>query len=96
MTTYKQSNFEQIAATIGMDVGQIANHKKLFESAALWFRLDGRRPTRIAPSELLRKLDRVAKNAGRLGAHSDRSCRGDGKAARCHAGGGEDRAARAD
>jgi hypothetical protein len=66
MTTYEQSNLEQIATAIGMDVGQIAKHENLFEAAALWYRLDRRRPKRIAPSKSREKLDRVAKNARRL------------------------------
>ena len=66
MATYEQSNFEQIAAAIGVDVGQIAKHENLFEAAARWYRLARRRPTRIAPSKLRDKLDEVAKNARRL------------------------------
>jgi hypothetical protein len=66
MATYEQSNFEEIAAAIGVEVGQIVKHENLFEAAALWYRLAGRRPTRIAPSKLREKLDPVAKNARRL------------------------------
>ena len=66
MATYEQSNFEEIATAIGMDVGQIVKHQNLFEAAALWYRLNKRRPTRIAPSKLREKLDSVAKNARRL------------------------------
>ena len=64
MTTYEQSNFEQIATAIG--IARVAQHKNLFEAAALWYRLGQRRPKRIAPSKLCEKLDRVAKNARRL------------------------------
>ena len=66
MATYEQADFEQVANAIGVDVGQIAEHEKEFETAALWYRLNRRRPTRVAPSNLLRKLDRVAKSARRL------------------------------
>jgi hypothetical protein len=66
MATYEQSNFEQIAAAIGMEVRDIAKHQNLFEAAALWYRLGRRRPTRIAPSKLREKLDQVAKSARRL------------------------------
>ena len=66
MATYVATNFEQIAAAIGMEVKHIATHENLFEAAALWFRLNRRRPTRIAPSNLRRKLDQVAKSARRL------------------------------
>jgi len=66
MATYNRSNFEQIAAAIGVDVGQIAKDAKLFEEAARWYRLARRRPVRIAPSKMRDKLDEVAKNARRL------------------------------
>jgi hypothetical protein len=63
MTTYEQSDFEQIAAAIGVDVGQIVKHANQFEAAARWYRLDSMRPKRIAPSKSREKLDRLAKNA---------------------------------
>jgi hypothetical protein len=66
MATYEQPNFEQIANAIGVEVGQIAKHGNHFEAAALWYRLNKRRPTRIAPSKLRDKLHRVAKSARRL------------------------------
>lgn len=66
MATYEQTNFEQIAAAIGVEVGQITEHANLFEAAALWFRLDRRRPTRTAPFEVRKRLDRVDKSASRL------------------------------
>jgi hypothetical protein len=66
MTTYEQENFDQIATALGIEVGQIAKHASQFETAALWYRLDGRRPRRAAPSKVREKLDRVAKSARRL------------------------------
>lgn len=66
MTTYEQANFDQIATALGIEVGHIAKHKNQFEAAAIWYRLDRRRPSRIAPSKLRAKLDRVAKSARRL------------------------------
>jgi hypothetical protein len=66
MATYDQPHFEQIAAAVSVDVGQVAKHKNLFEAAALWYRLTKRRPTRIAPSKMRDKLDEVSKNARRL------------------------------
>jgi hypothetical protein len=63
---YEQLNFEQIASAIGVDVGQIANHANQLEAAALWYRLDRRRPARTAPFQLRKKLDRVAKSGRRL------------------------------
>jgi hypothetical protein len=57
---------EQIAAAIGMDVGEIAKHQNQLEAAALWYCLNRWRPTRTAPFKLRKKLDRVAKSAGRL------------------------------
>jgi hypothetical protein len=66
MAPYDQSNFEQIATAIGMEVRQIAKHANLFEASARWYGLDERRPERPAPSTLRRKVDQVAKNARRL------------------------------
>jgi hypothetical protein len=66
MATYEQTNFEQIATAIGMEVGQVAKHENQFEAAALWYRLNRRRPTRVAPAKLCEKLDRVTKSARRL------------------------------
>ena len=66
MAPYEQSNFEEIATAIGVEVGQIAKHENQFEAGALWYRLNRRRPTHIAPSKLRDKLDRVAKSARRL------------------------------
>src|SRR5258708_7163100 len=66
MVTYTHGKFEQIATAIGKEVGQIAKHKNRLEAAAYWYRLDRRRPTRIAPSKTRQKLDRIAKAARRL------------------------------
>ena len=66
MVTYEQSNFEEIATAIGVDVGQITRHETQFEEAALWYRLNKRRPARIAPSRMRGKLERVANSARRL------------------------------
>jgi hypothetical protein len=66
MPTYTEANFEQIAAAIGIEVTQIARHEKLFEGAALGYRLDKRRPTRVSPSKLRAKLVRISKRARRL------------------------------
>jgi hypothetical protein len=66
MAAYEQLNFEQIAAAITVEVTQIAKHENLFEAAALWYRVDRRRPSRIAPSKSREKLERVTKNARRL------------------------------
>jgi hypothetical protein len=66
MATYDQSNFEEIAAAIGVDVRQIVKHANQLEAAALWYRLDSRRPKRVAPSRTRDKLDRIARSASRL------------------------------
>jgi hypothetical protein len=66
MATYEQTNFEQIAAAIGVQVEQVAKHKNLFEAGARWYRSDRRRPTRTPPSKSREKLDRVAQNASRF------------------------------
>jgi len=66
MSTYTHSDFEQIATAIGIAAKQVANFETQFEAAALWFRLDKRRPRRRAPSKQREKLNRVAKSARRL------------------------------
>ena len=66
MKIYARANFDQIATAIGIEADQIAKHEKCFEAAALWYRLNKRRPTRIAPSKLREKLGQIAKSAHRL------------------------------
>jgi hypothetical protein len=66
MSAYTHSDFEQIAAAIGIAVKQVANLGSQFEAAALWFRLDKKRPRRRAPSKRREKLNQVAKSARRL------------------------------
>jgi len=66
MSTYTHSDFEQIATAIGNPVKQVANLATQFEAAALWFRLDKRRPRRTSPSKLREKLIGIAKNGRRL------------------------------
>ncbi len=66
MAIYAQKNFEQIAAASDTRVEEIAKHAQSFEAAALWYRLGCASPHHAAPSILRRKLDRIAKNAGRL------------------------------
>ena len=66
MSTYTHSDFEQIATAIGIAAKQVANLGTQFEAAALWFRLDKRRPRRTAPSKRREKLNQVAKSARRL------------------------------
>jgi len=51
MKTYANADFEQIAIAIDVEVEQIAKHEYRFEAAALWCRLDQKRPSRIAPSK---------------------------------------------
>jgi hypothetical protein len=66
MATYTHSDFEQIATAIGTPAESVANLKAQFKAAAIWFRLDQRRPERSAPSKLREKLNRVASSARRL------------------------------
>jgi hypothetical protein len=66
LTTYTHTNFEQIATAIGIAVKPVANLEAQFEAAALWFRLDKRRPRRTAPSKQREKLSQVANSARRL------------------------------
>jgi hypothetical protein len=65
-TTYTNTNLEQIATAIGTAVKPVADLEAQFEAAALWFRLDKRRPRRPAPSKQREKLTQVAKSARRL------------------------------
>jgi hypothetical protein len=65
-TTYTKANFERIAIAIGTAVKPVANLEAQFEAAALWFRLDRRRPKRRAPSKQRVELTQVAKSARRL------------------------------
>jgi len=65
-TTYTRANFEQIATAIGTTIKPVADFQAQFEAAALWFRLDNRRPKRLAPSKQHEKLTQVAKSARRL------------------------------
>jgi hypothetical protein len=66
MPIYTHSDFEQISTAIDVPAKQVANRRTQFEAAALWFRLDKRRPRRTAPSKRREKLSQVAKNARRL------------------------------
>jgi hypothetical protein len=66
MSTYTHSDFELIATAIGAALEPVAKLKAQFEAAAIWFRLDQRRPSRSAPSKLREKLTQVAKSARRL------------------------------
>src|SRR5262249_33306382 len=66
LTAYTNANLEQIATAIGIAVDPVADLKAQFEAAALWFRLDKRRPKRPAPSKQREKLTQVAKSARRL------------------------------
>src|SRR4249919_2550780 len=65
-TPYTNANFEQIATAIGTTLKPVADLQAQFEAAALWFRLDKRRPKRSAPSKQHDKLTQVAKSARRL------------------------------
>ena len=66
MATYTHSDFDQIANAIGAPAELVANLKAQFEAAAIWFRLDQKRPERPAPSKRREKLNRIASSARRL------------------------------
>jgi hypothetical protein len=66
MTSYTRTNFEQIAKAIRIPIKSVTNLQAHFEAAALWLRLDKRRPRRTAPSKRREKLNQVAKSARRL------------------------------
>jgi hypothetical protein len=58
--------FEKIAIAIGTTIKPVADLEAQFEAAAMWFRLDRRRPQRPATSKQHVKLSQVAKSARRL------------------------------
>jgi hypothetical protein len=62
----QRSNFDVMAAALGVEVEQVATHENRLEEAALWYRLTRRRPTRIPPSKMRDKPDEVSRNARRL------------------------------
>jgi len=64
--TYTNTELEGIATAIGTAVKPVSDLEAQFEAAALWFRLDKRRPKRPAPSKQREKLTQVAKSARRL------------------------------
>src|SRR5207248_2346324 len=66
LTTYRKTNFEKIETAIGTAVKPVAELEVQFEAAAMWFRLDKRRPKRPAPSKQHEKLAQIAKSARRL------------------------------
>ena len=70
MATYLSETCERIAAAIGRDIGDVVEHKQLFEGAAVWYGLDCGLPhgatPRLPPSKMREKLQRIAKSARRL------------------------------
>jgi hypothetical protein len=66
MSTYTHWDFGQIATAICTAVEPVAKLESKFEAAALWYRLDQKRPERTAPSKRREKLTQVAKSARRL------------------------------
>lgn len=73
MATYSNKDYERIATAIGKEVGDVVEHKHLFEWAADWYGLDcglprdaPPRPRRTPPSKMHEKLLRIAKSARRL------------------------------
>jgi hypothetical protein len=64
--SYTNANFEQIASAVGIAVKAVEDLEAQFEAAALWFRLDKKRPKRPAPSKQHEKLTRVARTARRF------------------------------
>jgi hypothetical protein len=66
LSIYTSTNSEQIATAIGLAVKAVADLESQFEAAALWFRLDKKRPRRMAPSKQIEKLNQVGKRVRRL------------------------------
>jgi hypothetical protein len=87
MPTYSTEDYERIAAAVGQDVGDVVEHRLLFEWAADWYGLDcglprdvPPPPRRTPPSKMHEKLLRIAKSASRL--LKDLEIRRSGKAMR--------------
>jgi hypothetical protein len=68
METYSSEDYERIATAIGWDVGDLVEHKRLFECAADWYGLDCGLPRdtpprlrRMPPTKMRDKLTSLAK-----------------------------------
>jgi hypothetical protein len=70
MATYSTDVYARIAAAIGRDLEDVVEHKQLFEAAAVWYGLDcglgHGAMSRLPPSKIRAKLQRIAKSARRL------------------------------
>ena len=72
MATYSKEDFERIAAAIGKDVADVAQHETSFESAAHWYRQDCRAAkasSRVAPSDMSKRMTQIANAARKLLGH---------------------------
>ncbi len=73
MPTYSESDFEQIAGAVGVEVAIVRAHQDRFEQAALWHRLDrgmfdkdGRHQKPGTPSARRKKMKAIAASARRI------------------------------
>jgi hypothetical protein len=66
---YSGKDFAPIAEAIKISLDKVTIHAAAFEEAALWIRLGERRPQRPPPSEVRRRLRKIATAARRLLEH---------------------------
>ena len=66
---YSNKDFALIAEAIKISLDKVTIHAAAFEEAALWIRLGERRPQRPPPSEVRRRLRKIATAATRLLEH---------------------------
>lgn len=64
--TYNNRALKNIAAAIKVDRKSVLQHRHKLEAAATWYRSDCRSPRRSPPSKLVRRLEKIEKDANRL------------------------------
>lgn len=71
MPTYSKKDFDCIAAAIGKHVADVMRHEKIFEAAAMWYRLYREAPIgrRITPFRMRKRMIEIASAAERLLKH---------------------------
>jgi hypothetical protein len=69
MATYSDLDLENIAAAIAVDPQEVHPHAQQFEAAALWYRLDRRRPVRRSSFQKRKNAEQIAASARRLLKH---------------------------
>src|SRR5262249_23204112 len=71
MDTYSNGDFEQIAAALEINLARVLPHRKHFEAAATWYRLNraGSKFKRTAPSTIEKRMKQIANAARKLLGH---------------------------